>query len=63
MRPKIKYFKKIIIFKKKKKKEKKSRMRRRRVRTEERTHTVGGGRALWQRENGRGNCGWKGVWV
>ena len=38
-------------------------MRRRRVRTEERTHAVGGGRALWQRENGRGNCGWKGVWV
>ena len=28
-----------------------------------RTCAVGGGRALWQRDNGRGKCGWKGVWV
>ena len=28
-----------------------------------RTRTVGGGRALWQRHNGRGKCGWTGVWV
>ena len=30
---------------------------------DKRTRAVGGGRVVQRQENGRGNCGWKEVWV